>query len=62
MKPITYSALHKLVRRLKNISIKPKKILTSVEARMFNEQYKDLGLPGVWKVGDEYYEAKELLL
>ena len=62
MNPIAYYSLRKLVKRLKDISIKPVKIRTEAEAKMANIQDKDLGLPGGWKVGDEYYEAKELLL
>ena len=62
MNPIAYYSLRKLVKRLKDISIKPVKIRTEAEAKMANIQDKALGLAGGWKVGDEYYEAKELLL
>jgi hypothetical protein len=58
---ISYGKFVEITKLLKDISIKPKRIRTEVEARNANLLDERLGMKGGWKVGDEYYEAKAVL-
>lgn len=59
--PLTAANIRKMVAKLKEVQIAHRTFTSQKECDAVNEVEKSIGLHGNWKVGDAYYNLKDLI-